>query len=108
MTKQTPNPTSRFVLTMRYLTPIIALAASLAHLTTAQLGSHDTICRFLYGTEYTDACCHTVISRGLNAPCTDIEDYTFARIMTAARKETGVQVECRMAFATPSTYVSAL
>ncbi|RYN48215.1 hypothetical protein AA0118_g11899 [Alternaria tenuissima] len=58
---------------MRYLTPIIALAASLAHLTTAQLGSHDTICGFLYGTDYTDACCHTVISRGLNAPCTDIE-----------------------------------
>ncbi|KAB2099047.1 hypothetical protein AG0111_0g12618 [Alternaria gaisen] len=58
---------------MRYLTPIIALAASLAHLTTAQLDSHDTICGFLYGTDYTDACCHTVISRGLNAPCTDIE-----------------------------------
>jgi hypothetical protein len=58
---------------MRYSSPIIALAVFLVHLTTAQLGSDDTICGFFYGTDYTDACCHTVISRGLNAPCTDIE-----------------------------------
>jgi hypothetical protein len=58
---------------MRYSTPIIALAVSLVHLATAQLSSDDTICGFLYGTDYTDACCHTVISRGMNAPCTDIE-----------------------------------
>ena len=58
---------------MRYSTPIISLAVSLVHLATAQLGSDDTICEFLYGTDYTDACCHTVISRGVNALCTDIE-----------------------------------
>ncbi|KAI4959930.1 hypothetical protein J4E86_001548 [Alternaria arbusti] len=58
---------------MRFTAPIIALAASLPLLTTAQMGPDDTICGFLYGTDYTDACCHTVISRGVNAPCTDIE-----------------------------------
>ncbi|KAI4681714.1 uncharacterized protein J4E84_007309 [Alternaria hordeiaustralica] len=58
---------------MRFTAPIIALAASLPLLTTAQMGPDDTICEFLYGTDYTDACCHTVISRGINAPCTDIE-----------------------------------
>ena len=58
---------------MRFTAPIIALAASLPLLTTAQIGPDDTICGFLYGTDYTDACCHTVISRGVNAPCTDIE-----------------------------------
>ncbi|KAH8621854.1 hypothetical protein IG631_23476 [Alternaria alternata] len=69
--QQTPQVISYF--TMRYSTPVIALAVSLVHLATAQLGSDDTICGFLYGTDYTDACCHTVISRGVNAPCTDIE-----------------------------------
>jgi len=58
---------------MRFTAPLIALAASLPLLTTAQMGPDDTICGFLYGTDYTDACCHTVISRGVNAPCTDIE-----------------------------------
>jgi hypothetical protein len=58
---------------MRLSTPIMALAASLTLPATAQLGSDETICEFLYGTDYTDACCHTVISRGVNAPCTDIE-----------------------------------
>jgi hypothetical protein len=58
---------------MRLSTPIIALVASLPLLATAQLGFDETICEFLYGTDYTDACCHTVISRGVNAPCTDIE-----------------------------------
>ncbi|KAH6875043.1 hypothetical protein BKA58DRAFT_418671 [Alternaria rosae] len=55
---------------MRFYTPLLVLFASL---TTAQMGPDDTICEFLYGTDYTDACCHTVISRGVNAPCTDIE-----------------------------------
>jgi len=58
---------------MRFTAPTIALLASLPLLTTAQMGPDDTICGFLYGTDYTDACCHTVISRGINAPCTDIE-----------------------------------
>jgi hypothetical protein len=58
---------------MRPSTPILALTASLPLLTTAQLGADETICSFLYGTAYTDACCHSVISRGASAPCTDIE-----------------------------------
>ncbi|KAI4703567.1 hypothetical protein J4E89_009988 [Alternaria sp. Ai002NY15] len=54
---------------MRFTTPIkaiiaLAASASLPLLTTAQMGPDDTICGFLYGTDYTDACCHTVISRG--------------------------------------------
>jgi hypothetical protein len=32
-----------------------------------------SVCRYLYGSNYYDACCRTVISRGIKSPCTDIE-----------------------------------
>jgi hypothetical protein len=67
-----PIPT---IITTTTTTINTLLAATLLPLlaTGQQLGANETICQFLYGTDYRDACCHTVISRGVNAPCTDIE-----------------------------------